>query len=212
MPSMNVNVVPPNATIPDSTQPVMLGGKQGEGVFSQLHGRWFNASVRGKLFQGTTALAGTIIPINASNLVSTFAFWNPVNSGVNAELVDLDLGVTTTVLVVAAIGLVYQASVGSQIANPGTLTALTTVTGGVIGAANPGNKCTLYSALTFVGTPTPLMPLFAVPATTGVNPTPLHYEFDGKIIVPPGAIVALVSTAAQTAAMQQKLAWAEWPI
>ena len=41
---------------------------------------------------------------------------------------------------------------------------------------------------------------------------PIHYEFDGRVILPPGSLVTVLASAAQTQAMTCNLLFAEWPV
>jgi hypothetical protein len=203
----------PNASLADgSTNFPVLQGKAGEAIMSELHGKWYTQNYRGRLFIGSTLVAGTIIPVNASNLVSTFTLWNPLGSNVNAELVDYDLGLITATAVVGSLAVVFQAGVGAAIAVPTALTSLTPQAGVLGGPSKPA--CGLYSSATLVGTPTILKPLGISFGTVVGNAGPAiaHVEFDGKVVLPPGTLITTVSTAAQTAAMLQSLKWVEAPI
>lgn len=204
---------PSNSSIPDGGTSTALAGKQGEQIVTELHGKWYTQAYRGNVFIGSTALAGTVIPINAASLVSTFTLWNPLGSGKNLELISYDLGIAgTTTAVIGSIGLVFQAAVGAAIVIPTSQTALTPINA-VIGLGNaPVAK--LLSAGTLTGTPSVLGSLGISFGTTGATPGPAtaHYEFDGKMIVPPGVLITTVSTAAQTQAMQQQFIWAEVPV
>src|SRR5712671_937826 len=83
-------------------------GKQGETLDAKLHGDFYSAAYYGNMYQSTTLVAGTTIPVQATNLVSTFTIWNPLGSGVNVELVRYSFAQTTTVEVVGPIALWIQ--------------------------------------------------------------------------------------------------------
>lgn len=204
----------PSTSLGDGTQPFLLAGQSGEAVVTELHGKWYTAAKRGNVYISHTLVAGTTIPVNASGLVSTYAFWNPAGSGKNCELIRYDMGLSgTTTAVIASVALVFQAAVGSTIAVPGSLTALTAVNG-LLGAGGVP-VATAYSALTHVGTPTRLMSMALSFGTTGASPGPVQssYVFDGAIIVPPGCIVSVTSqSAAQTQPVMQGFTWAEWAV
>lgn len=204
---------PSNTSSADGSTLTALAGKAGEQIVTELHGKWYTQAYRGNVFIGSTALAGTVIPINAASLVSTFTLWNPLGSGKNLEMISYDLGIAgTTTAVIGSIGLVYQAGIGAGIVIPTSQTALTPVNA-MVGLGNaPVGK--LLSAGTLTGTPTVLGSLGISFGTTGASPGPAtaHYEFDGKLIIPPGVLVTTVSTAAQTQAMQQQFIWAEVPV
>jgi hypothetical protein len=71
-----------------TTTQAFLQGKQGELLDAKLHGDFYTQAYRGNLFFGTTATAGTTIPIQASGLASTFTLYNPASSGKILELLE----------------------------------------------------------------------------------------------------------------------------
>ncbi len=217
MPLIQTSVVAPTGT--QTGTPNVLGGRSGEIVDTRLHGDFFTAALNGKLFQATTLTAGTVIPVQATNLVSTFTIWNPLGSGVNVELVRYSIAWTTTVEVVGPIALWIQTSVGNANAVPGTLTALSVrpaLWGGA--SVNPiaSNQASMYSAATLVNTMATNMwqgPILTGPSgVTSLNNSPLNYDFNGTTILGPGTIATTAAFAAQTAATGQTLMWAEWPV
>lgn len=207
----------PSASLPDLASGVpWLGGKTGEGIVSELHGKWYSAAYRGNVFMLNTAAAGTTIPIQATNLVSTFTLWNPLGSGKNIELIRYTLALEAATTVVSDVSLYFQPGIGTGFnAAPGTLTALT-IRSALLNSGASASVATGYSAATLVNTVGTNM--FVGPILTGFGAvttnvaTPINYEFDGSIIVPPGCLITTAGTAAQVSATRQSLIWAEWPI
>jgi hypothetical protein len=196
----------------DGSEPRLPQGRRAEMLVSEIMGKYANLTERGVVFQGSTLAAGTIIPINAASLVSTFTLWNPLGSGVKLHVLDYDLGLITTTAVVGSLLLHYQSGVGAGILAPTSQTALVPVNALIGSGVTPQAK--LLSAGTLTGTPTILAPLGISFGTVAGNPGPTpppHIDFDGKLILAPGTLVTVTSTAAQTAAMVQKLSWAELP-
>lgn len=183
--------------------------RQGAQLASELHGKWYSANYRGKLFHyNRTAVT---IPVVATNVASVFTLYNPPNSGVNAELVSFDLGQVLATTVVDAFGLYYHTAV---LTAAGTFTTPGTALSGVIGNT-AGAACIPYSAWTSPGTsPTRFMVLGSHGATTNANSSQIHVDFDGKAIVPPGvAVHVLASTAAGTSSgLDPGISWCEWPV
>lgn len=196
------------------TTPTIVAGPSGDLLTGNVHGRFYNAALRGCVFSLATVAAGTTIPVQATNLVSTFTLWNPAGSGKNVELIRYTLGLTTATTVVGDIGLYVQTGVGSTVTAPGTLTALT-IRNALLGAGLT-SVCTGYSAATLVnvvGTNCFRHLTLAGPgATSTTNVQPINYDFDGMVIVPPGGLITTAGFAAQTAAMCQTLIFAEYPI
>lgn len=191
--------------------PPVYASPLGDVMVSELLGKYANLSLLGAVFWGSTLAAGTIIPVNAANLVSTFTLLNPVGSGKNLMLIAYILGLTTTVAVVSNIDLVYQAGIGSSTPLPTSQTALTPTNAIIGGGAQVGAK--LLSAGTLTGTPTFLSTLGINLGTTaqGAGPLVAKHEFDGTVIIPEGVLVTPTAFAAQTAAMNQTFIWAELP-
>lgn len=204
---------PSTTSAADGSNQPLLQGKAAEAIVAELHGKWYTNAYRGNVFIGSTALAGTTMPVNANNLVSTFTLWNPLGSGKNLELISYDLGVAgTTTAVIGSVALVGQVGIGATIVIPTSQTALTPING-LVGAGSAAQG-RLFSAATLTGTPSVFASLGISFGTTGASPGPAtaHYEFDGKLIIPPGVLVTTVSTAAQTQPFQQQFVWAEVPI
>lgn len=191
-----------SASYGDGTQPTASAGKQGEILTGAAHGDLFNAALRGALFHGSTAAAGVIPPVSSAT-AATFTLWNAASTGKNLELLELSIGNTTTTLVASAflLGLVSAA--------PTSVTAITaTIMSGKVGAATP--SAALYSAATIVAS-TNFYALPGYTATSGLA-TNLLFNLRGGIILPPGYGVHLCGFAAQTAASDVRITWAEWPV
>lgn len=165
----------------------------------------------GDVFIGSTATAGTTIPINAASLVSTFTLWNPLGSGKNVVLYEYVLGLAgTTAVVIGYAGLFFQTSIGAGVAVPSSQTALTPVNG-IIGAGL-ASVAKLLSAGTLTGTPSILMPMVTFGATAALGgPLVARYTFQGGMILPPGVLVTVAGNVAQTQPMAQTFIWAEVP-
>ena len=192
-------------------------GPAGELLAAEIHGKYYHPNRSGNLYFLATAAPGTVVPVQATNMVSTFTLWNPLGSNKNIELIRYSYGVLNATTVVADISLYVQPGVGQTVAAPGTLTLLS-IRSGNGGVATPGvpSVCTGYSAATLVdlvGTNLfrgPTMTSFG--AVTSTADAPINYDFDGSFIVPPGCLITFAGTAAQTQAGSQFLSWAEWPL
>lgn len=197
------------ATQVDGNEPRVPQGRRAEILFSELMGKYANLTERGVTFIGSTLAAGTIIPINAASLVSTFTLWNPAGSGVKVHVHDYDLGLITATAVVGSLLLHTQSS--AALIAPTAQTLLVPANALIGSGVAPQAK--LLSAGTLTGTPTLLAPLGISFGTVAGNPGPdlCHIDFDGKLILNPGSLITVTSTAAQTAAMVQKFTWSELP-
>lgn len=183
-------------------------GHTGEKLVADVHGRYYNSCYRNGVY--TFTQAAVTVPVNATTLASKFAIYNPVGSGRNMELISCDALSVVATTVVSGLGLYYSTgtnATGSTFTTPGT------IINGFLGATM-GSVMLAYSALTHVGTPVlaTLMQAWGAVTTTAENI--MTYNFDGKIIVPPGTVISLaMTTAASTASgITLALAWAEHPI
>ena len=200
---------PSSTSSADGTNPLLLQGKAGEGVVAELHGKWYTAAYRSRVFSGS--VAAVTLPTNASNLVSVFSLFNPANSPVNLELLSFNWAYVVATTVVNGIGLYYQ-RIGGAVTIPTSQTA-GTVTSGLIGnTASP--QALFLSAATHVGTPVLGTIMGYTGAVTSTAANINKYEFDGKIIVPPNTIVSIaMTTAASTASgFTGSIDWCEWPL
>lgn len=189
-------------------------GRGGQLHVADTHGKYFAAAVRGKMFLGSTVIAGVALPVNATNVVSKFTLWNPLTSGVNCELVEFGTGIDSATTVVNGVVAGFQFGVGSTITAPGTLTALATSIS--IGpGAGVAPAATLYSAATLVNAAVlgPLMPIWGgYGAVTDGALAPDPHKFDGKVVLPPGSLVTFLTTVAAATAAFYGLTWIERPV
>lgn len=179
-----------------------------------MPGTFFQDSLAGNVFIAATAVAGTTIPVQATNLVSTFTIWNPASSPVNLELIRYSVSWNTTVEVVGDVGLYAQFQVGSAVTAPGTLTART-IRNAFLGTGK-NSQASFYTAATLVSTTDTnlfrMLTLAGPGAVTSTNNGAINYNFDGLVLVPPGTLVTTAGFAAQTAATNQTMLWREVPI
>jgi hypothetical protein len=175
----------------------------------QVHGSYYNAAKRGNLFFCSTLIAGTIIPVNAVNMVSGCTLWNPSGSGKNIELIEIALGIDSATLVVNGLALGFQSGLTAA---GGTLTAIagksTMIGAGQVPVGIFYSACTLVNAAVLA----PLMGLgISVTATSGAVNLPV-WNANGKVILPPGSSASLLDTVVAMTAGFISVTWAEWPI
>ena len=187
-------------------------GRGGEAFATEIHGKYYTATYYGRTYSFNRS--AVTVPVIAATLVSVFSVYNPPTSSVNAELVDFDAGVVLVTLVVNTIGLYWSTP---TLAALGTLTTIAVFSGinsatwfpGFLGGS--AGQVTPYTAYTHSGTPVRIGILGQYGAVTSLNDTPMHYDFDGKIVLPPGHVVSVaMSTAAgDTAGTDLGIRWIE---
>lgn len=205
----NGNVVNPFSTNqPDNADIPISLGRSGEQLISEIHGKFWTACARGALF--TFNVAAVTIPVVAATLVSVFSLYNPVGSGRLLELVDIDISTVLATTVVNTVGLYTSSPV---LAAKGTFTTAGTPLSGLVGSSAAGVGVP-YSAYTHSGTPTLYRIVGGWGATTETSVNQMHYDFDGKVAIMPGAIVSVAtSTAAETTSGSDiGMTWIETPI
>jgi len=177
-------------------------------LISWAHGSGFQAAARGALF--TFNVTAVTVPVVASGLVSVFSLYNPVNSNRWLELVDFDASIVLATTVVDTIGLYFS---NGALTGKGTFTTAGTPLPGQVGASI-GGQGVPYSAFTHSGTPVRHRILGGWGATTDPTSSMIHYEFQGRTIVPPGVAVSVaMTTAASTASgVDLGMSWIESPI
>lgn len=196
----------------DGTFPNARGGKSGEVVVQELHGRFFEQCYRGNMFswgKTVTALSANSISLNATT-TPIIGVWNPSGSLVNLVVLQVGAQVMPNNLTSGAGpgGLVYAASTGNSAISTGNIpwnrkslaqsgsaakafdlaTALTGITNNLVifDAADLSNP----SALSF--TTLGSTAISTLLSTGGVQ------NFDGSLIVPPGGVFALLNTTSST--------------
>ena len=218
------------------TNPTVRIGQLGDVVVSELHGRFYEQAYRGNFFRtGTTAVvAGTANHGTTNGLSATLAtaaagtpmlgVWNPPTSTVNLVLTQAVLEaymntVTTPVPFAALVWAVSQGNgaittgltpwnsktltqVGSQAKAFAGATALTGLTN-ILTAIEVADFAAGGSSITY-----------GTIANTAVAPPMIGIQnFDGQIIVPPGAVFGLYNTAATTTfSFTGRLLWEEVPL
>lgn len=187
----------------DSFTTKARGGKQGDQIVSELHGRYYEQTYRGNMFSISTQ--GTNVTTTAA-LATTFtglAISNPVGTGVNLVL-NKFTATQFAVGVAATVGIMGGA---------GVLTASLTPQSRVIGGGQVSKA--LASASATISTPVLIVAIGSVGslATTGYGTQAgLVFDAEGSIIVPPGSFIASYTSTAQTSAWQFSFTWEEVPI
>ncbi len=199
-------------------------GRAGDVLQSEVRGKYGSMAHRGSVYWAASTTAAIAVQINTavSGATNTFGLINPVGSGVMAELIDMDFtflaagpGTTNTTFGFSVLNLTTNA-----------LTAITSTPGPIFAGGNPSNfngakpACQHFSLATHAVTlaVTNFYSMFTMPTTyqptAAVNIGPWHYDFNGKLVLPPGFAVTLsVNGTAWTAnTVVPQMWWAEYKI
>lgn len=187
------------------TQGALRQGKNGEVVTAPLFGRLHELALNRRLFQSYGAPA-TLTAVNTT--YTGHVLWNPVGSGINLVLCEVDLGVTVTSASMTGIVLASAA----QATTPATTTAVERQGNMFLGGAAGAVLAYKVATLTAAGTAFKhLMHNTAAIATTGVDR--VNVDLGDGIIVPPGYWVGLAAlgAASASAAVTSTFTYAEIP-
>ena len=164
---------------------------------------------RGQMF--SFSITAATVPVNAATLASKWGLYNPANSGILIELVDVEAHYVVATTVVSALGIYYSS--GSN-ATGATFTTPATNENCRVGEG-PKPVGSGYSAVTHVGTPALLDIVGGWGAVTDGSSTVVYKNFtQGKrILLPPATLIAFaMTTAASTASgISGTCTWVETP-
>jgi hypothetical protein len=163
----------------------------------------------GKVFHGSTAVAGTAFPISTGTAV-TFGLWN-TSSNKDAVLLGLSVGYTSGTIALGEIGIANQYC-GFALATAAPLSAFTegTPKNALLGGPSSIMKFTPSGAtLTAGGTAAWWSGYSIESATAGLGVFRAQIDIDGQIIVPPGQLAFVCGSIAQTGLFTMTMTWAE---
>lgn len=198
---------------PDGANPVMLGGRAGEGIVSELHGKYYTQTYRGAMYMATTTTASAI-PI-ANTTAPTFVLWNPAGSGKNAVLVRYAAGWVATTEAPGNIEFALLTSAGAGSLATGAPFSAFTAAAAQSGLLGSGSKSGMLfgtaATLTTAGTVIATSGLSHLTTTGTATSGSFSYivDFDGMMILPPGNALYTVASAATASTYNQSLFWYE---
>lgn len=192
------------------------GQKYGAQVMTELHGKYAELALKGRLFYASTVIAGVVLPVAAATLNSKFTIWNPAGSGKIVEPIYFTTGLDTATTVVNGIGMLIQRGLTSGAGIPTTLTAAAALPMGLSGSAKAGvyTQATLtnvaipgVSAATAV--PIAFYNMFSFGATTAAGVFECGHSFDGKVLLAPDDLGAFCTSVAAASQNVCGILWAE---
>lgn len=209
----------------DGTWPVLRGGRSGEAVVTELHGRFYEQVFRGNIYsigcQLTALSAATVLLTSSAQPI--VGVWNPLTSPVNLSILQSMLVDEINAGTSVALGaFVWAASLNNSALTAGlspfnrntlssagsqakafslsTASLLTGLTNNLVvfEPAEFNTSSGLLTTTVAAATPTP--------SVSGVQ------NFDGSLIIPPGGVLALLNTISTvTHSVAARLMWEEIP-
>lgn len=176
------------------------------------YGKYYDAVATGRVFIGSTAVAGVAYPISTGTAV-TCAIWN-TSPNLNAVLLTLDVGYTSGTIALGEIGIANQ-YVGFATGTGAPLAAATlgTPKNALIGSGNASAMSFVpaTATLTAGGTAWKWLGKSIESATAGLGIFDGHYDLEGGLVVTPGQIAFVCGSVAQTGIFTMSMMWAEVP-
>ena len=212
-------------TVPDSSSnfPTARAGRDGAAVAQQLHGKYYELSLRGNVFISTTVIAGLATPVAAATLPATgIILINPLGSGRIVELISFTHGSSSSAYIVNCLGLMIQRNLSTTSLVPTAGIVLNYIC--PLGVQNATPKAAVWTGATCTNVAIPgvsaatavpiaFYPMFSFGATGITDIKDLTHNFDGKVLLEPDTLVATCNTkAAETNLKFLSIIWAEWPI
>lgn len=172
--------------------------------------KYYDDVVSGDVFIGSTAAAGTAMPISTGTAV-TCGLWN-TNPKKVAVILQVNVGFTSGTIALGELGLANQ-YVGFNVATGAAMTAFTAGTpkNALVGAGNASSMNFTPSGATLAAGGTALLwSGIGHEGATGVGPiSGIPWDVDGLVIVPPGQIVFICWSVAQTGLFTASMVWKE---
>lgn len=185
----------------DGQGPVVRQGNQGELMMSELHGRYYEQSLRGNMYRIANQAAVT----TTAGLATTFtglAISNPAGSGVNA-VVNLFSVAQFAVGAAGAVGIMTGAGAAA-----GSLVPKNAIVSGSTGKVTASAGATIATPVLDI-----VIGQVGSLATTGYGLTPgLVVDLGGSMIIPPGFFAASFTSIVTTTALLFGFQWEEVPI
>lgn len=187
--------------------------KSGGLVVTELHGKFYEAAARGRLFSATHALAGVAAGSSAVadtlSATNAWALLNPTNSGVNLSIVAMYM---SYIRVPTLAGTHWLSQVGGLSATALSTGTLTPAVPALLGGPQASAAKAYFSAImpVLLGTPAALIPLWnqgtgAVTVADVLNPPPFFP--DGSILLSPGSAIGGQGVPQAAAALANVVAW-----
>lgn len=197
-------------------------------VVSELNGRFAELAYRGQLYSGgmtLTSISNATFTSATTGATATpiAGLWNPLNSGVNAFILQAQLGVTITALQATGGGpYVWMVGTASNAVTLGavpfsmkTLLAAGSVLKNMAGAALTGltGALSIVRASSLGGGSSSNVAFLATQVAMQTQQVSAVENLDGSIMVPPGGVLALMATTTPVAhSAASGLLWAELPV
>jgi hypothetical protein len=203
----NLTIGVPGPYADNTTSANERGDRTGATVVTDAHGRYYEASARGKIFGASTQSA---IALSLLSSTSTgFILMNPPNSNINIALLDVSVALATAPAGAAPI---YLCTVPSTAANCVTTHSTPLVVRCLLLPTTATGNALVDSAATLQATPVVIRALGGGPvASSMINPAFIRDDIAGEIVLGPNSCIAISALTTAISAVVS-MAWEEIPI
>ncbi len=226
MPSIETVVGPRN--VADGALPTARSARTGELVVADAHGRFYEQNSRGNVYSdgiGLTAINNATYTTGTLGATCTpiAGIWNPTSNTVNLVVLRAVLGITLTALAATGGGpYVWALSTGNGAISTGnaplnrkSLAAAGSAAKGMSNVALTGltnNLVVKFGSSLFGGSAESVSFTATAVAMQTIQASSVE-QFDGDLIVPPGAVLALLATTTPVAhSAVSAIVWEEVPV
>lgn len=207
MPTSQVSIANPLSVASAGTTPTMSGGAYGEGLASELLGRYADQTRRGLVFSATNQ-AAQAVTVALATAYTGLCLSNPIGNTKNLHILGASYALSVAPAAIASLHIIGGYSATAAVAHTAALTAP--------GAQNmllgtgPASTAKVDTSATTVnpGYVVPFMGGFTAGAFPATGPAVV--DIGGSLIVPPGGWVAIGALTAVTGF--GFFLWAEHPV
>ena len=181
------------------------GGKQGDAIVSELHGRYFEQTYRKNMFFAASQAVATTT-VGLATTYTGLCLSNPIGSGIVCALNKANIAQSVIETAVDSFGLAVGFSGATNVVHTAALTPQSSLIGSGV---SPIGKVDTSATL-------PVAPVYhsfissTSSATTDVTNGFVDYE--GSLVLLPGAFVIWASPAASVSGMWFAFLWEEIPL
>ena len=189
--------VGPITSTSDGVQVALRAGRLGDQIISELHPRYYEECYRRAVFSAANQTA-TVTSVALATTYTGLVLSNPVGSSVNLVLIKTAAAFPVAPAAAVVVGLMLGYNAGTNVTHTTPVTPRSNFIG--VGASPVGlvdaaatlpTAPTLQKVMGIVGTG-------AITTYGGINA--VEEDFEGSIILPPGAYAAIYTSAASAAA------------
>ena len=186
-------------------------GNMGEAIFSELHGRYYEATYQRSIFSAANTAAVATVALTTTASYTGFYLGNNNGNSVNVVLLKASWATSVAVPTAGFVALETGYISSANITVGGAITAISNFVG--IGAAPQAVAGAGSATLPVAPTARLFLSNANTAATTAGNVAgPQVVDLEGSIILPPGAFVAFATFATNTVAWWFSMMWEEVPV